>query len=111
VSEIKIPSSPPLFPHRRGMYGKGYQKCVSYVGLDYNDNYFGQGFPLCAVIKFKRPIYRYTPRTSEIAKLLATLRILYGDAYMEELNTLAEEEYEKLRRDLKWLITSGDDSD
>ena len=111
MSEEQISSSPPLFSHRRCSYRRGYQRCVYFVGIDKNDNYFGEGFPLCAVIKFKRPIYRYTPRSSELAKLLASLRILYGEEYMEELNALAEVEYLKMRREKKWLIIFGNGSE
>ena len=98
MDKSKISSSPPLFFHKRWSHRKGYQKCVKYIGIDKNDKRFGRGFPLCAVIKFKIPVYRYTPRTQEIAKLLATLRILYGEEYMEELFALAEIEYVKMRR-------------
>jgi len=111
MSEKKEPSSPPLFSHKRCSHRRGYQKCVKYIGIDKNNERFGRGFPLCAVIKFKRPIYRYTPRTSELAKLLASLRILYGEEYMEELNALAEVEYLKMRREKKWLIIFGNGSE
>ena len=111
MRKVKIPSSPPLFSHKRWSHRRGYQRCVYFVGIDKNDDYFGEGFPLCAVIKFKRPIYRYTPRTYEVAKLLATLKILYGEEYMEELNALAEVEYLKMRRDKKWLTLFGENSD
>ena len=111
MSEVKKPSSPPLFSHKRWSHRRGYQKCVKYIGIDKNNERFGKGFPLCAVIKFRLPIIRYTPRTHEIAKLLATLRLLYGNEYMEELNALAEIEYLKIRRRLKWLTHFGDDSD
>ena len=100
--EGKEISSPPLFSHKRWSHRSGCQKCVRYVGLDKNDDSFGKGFPLCAVIEFKLPVYRYTPRTSEIAKLLATLRILYGDDYMRELNALAEVEYLKMCKNKVW---------
>jgi len=111
MSKIKISSSPPLFSHKQWSHRKGYQKCVKYIGIDKNNEKFGKGFPLCAVIKFRIPVTRYTPRTYEIAKLLATLRLLYGNEYMEELNALAEIEYLKIRRRLKWLTLSGDGSD
>ena len=111
MSEVQIPSSPPLFFHKKGKHKHGYQKCVAFVGIDKNDDYFGNGFPLCAVIKFKHPIYRYTPRTHEIAKLLATLKLLYGEEYIEELNALAKVEYLKIRRRLKWLTHFGDGLD
>ena len=94
--------SPPLFSHRKWRHREGYQRCVIHVGLDKNDDYFGSGFPLCAVIKFKLPVYRYAPRTTEIAKLLATLRLLYGDDYMRELNALVEVEYLKMVRNREW---------
>ena len=111
MDKNKISSSPPLFFHKRWSHRRGYQKCVKYIGIDRNDERFGRGFPLCAVIKFRIPIYRYTPRTSEIAKLLATLRILYGEEYMEELFALAEVEYLKMRRERKWHIHFGENSD
>jgi len=111
MGKDKIPSSPPLFFHKRWSHRRGYQKCVKYIGIDKNNERFGRGFPLCAVIKFRIPVYRYTPRTQEIAKLLATLRILYGEEYMEELNALAEVEYLKMRRRAKWLTIFGDGSD
>jgi len=111
MSKAKISSSPPLFSHKKGKQRHGYQRCVTFVGIDKNDDYFGEGFPLCAVIKFKRSIYRYTPRTYEIARLLATLKILYGKEYMEELLAWAELEYVRMRREKKWLTLSGDDSD
>ena len=111
MSHKNIPSSPPLFSHKRWSHRRGYQRCVYFVGIDKNDDYFGRGFPLCAVIKFKQSIYRYTPRTYEVAKLLASLRILYGDEYMEELMALAEVEYLKMRRDKKWLTHFGENSD
>jgi len=111
MSREKESSSPPLFFHKQWSHRKGYQKCVQFVGIDKNNENFGKGFPLCAVIKFRFPIYRYTPRTSEIAKLLATLRILYGEEYIEELNALAEVEYLKMRRERKWHMPFGDDSD
>jgi len=111
MSEGKEPSSPPLFSHKRWSHRQGYQKCVKYIGIDKNNERFGKGFPLCAVIKFRIPVIRYTPRTHEIAKLLATLRLLYGNEYMEELNALAEVEYLKIRRRLKWLTYFGDGSD
>jgi len=95
-------SSPPLFSHKKWRHRKGYQRCVTHVGLDKNDKHFGSGFPLCAVIKFKLPVHRYAPRTCEIAKLLATLRLLYGDDYMRELNALAEVEYLKMLRNREW---------
>ncbi|RLF93434.1 hypothetical protein DRN52_06505 [Thermococci archaeon] len=111
MSNDNIPSSPPLFSHKKGRHRKGYQKCVEYVGIDKNDDYFGEGFPLCAVIKFKRPIYRYTPRTHEIARLLATLKILYGEEYMEELFAWVELEYVRMRRRAEWLTHFGNGSD
>jgi len=111
MSEKKISPSPPLFSHKKGRYRHGYQKCVKYIGIDKNDKRFGGGFPLCVVIKFRIPVHRYAPRTQEIAKLLATLRLLYGNEYMEELNALAEIEYLKIRRRLKWLTHFGDDLD
>ena len=111
MSEEKEPSSPPLFSHKRWSHRRGYQKCVKYIGIDKNNERFGRGFPLCAVIKFRIPVTRYAPRTQEIAKLLATLRILYGEEYMEELLALAELEYVRMRRRRAWLIIFGDDSD
>ena len=111
MSEVKIPSSPPLFSHKKGKHGYGYQRCVAFVGIDKNDDYFGGGFPLCAVIKFKRRIYRYTPRTYELARLLATLKILYGEEYIEELLAWAELEYVRMRRRAEWLTLFGDGSD
>jgi len=111
MSEEKEPSSPPLFSHKQWSHRRGYQKCVKYIGIDKNNERFGGGFPLCAVIKFKHPIYRYAPRTSEIAKLLATLKLLYGEEYMEELLAWAELEYVRIRRRRKWLTHSGDGSD
>jgi len=106
-----VNSSPPLFLHKKWRHRKGYQRCVKYIGIDKNDDYFGDGFPLCAVVKFRIPTYRYTPRTSEIAKLLATLRILYGEEYMEELFGLADVEYLKMRREKKWVTIFGENSD
>jgi len=111
MSEEKEPSSPPLFFHKRWSHRRGYQKCVKYIGIDKNNERFGGGFPLCAVIKFRIPVHRYTPRTQEIAKLLATLRILYGEEYMEELLALAELEYVRMRRRRAWLTHFGDGLD
>jgi len=111
MSDKDIPSSPPLFSHKRWSHRRGYQRCVAFVGIDKNDEFFGRGFPLCAVIEFKRSIYRYAPRTYEVAKLLASLRILYGEEYMEELLALAEVEYLKMRRERKWLTLFGENSD
>jgi len=111
MDKNKISSSPPLFSHKRWSHRRGYQKCVKFIGIDKNDERFGGGFPLCAVIKFRIPVHRYTPRTQEIAKLLATLRILYGEEYMEELLALAEVEYLKMRREQKWHIHFGENSD
>jgi len=111
MSKTKIPSFPPLFSHKKGRHRHGYQRCVAFVGIDKNDDYFGEGFPLCAVIKFKHPIYRYTPRTYELARLLATLKILYGEEYMEELLAWAELEYLRMRCEEKWLTIFGHDSD
>jgi len=109
MEEDKIPSSPPLFRHKRWHHRHGYQRCVEYVGIDKNDDYFGRGFPLCAVIKFRRSIYRYCPRTYELARLLATLKLLYGEEYMEELFAWMELEYVRMRREKKWLTISGND--
>ena len=109
MSEEKIPSSPPLFSHKKWRHRKGYQKCVYYIGIDKNDDYFGEGFPLNCVIKFKIPVYRYTPRTYEIARLLATLKILYGEEYIEELLAWAELEFMRIRRRREWLTLSGED--
>ncbi len=95
-------SSLPLFSHMRWKHRAGYQRCVRHVGMDKNDDYFGGGFPLCAVIKFKFPVYRYAPRTHEVARLLATFRLLYGDDYMRELEVLAEVEYLKMVRNREW---------
>ena len=111
MSEEKIPSSPPLFSHKKGRHRHGYQQCVEYVGIDKNDDYFGEGFPLCAVIEFKYRIYRYTPRTYELARLLASLKILYGEKYMEELLALTEVEYVRMRGRVEWLTHFGDGSD
>ena len=111
MSEEKILSSPPLFSHKRWSHRRGYQKCVKYIGIDKNNERFGRGFPLCATIKFKYPIYRYTPRTSEIAKLLATLKLLYGEEYIEELLVWAELQYVRMRRRKAWLTHFGDGSD
>jgi len=111
MGKDKISSSPPLFSHKRWSHRQGYQKCVKYIGIDKNNERFGRGFPLCAVIKFRIPVHRYTPRTQEIAKLLATLRYLYGEEYMEELNALAEVEYLKMRRRAEWLTIFGDGSE
>jgi len=111
MDKIKISSSPPLFFHKRGSLRRGYQKCVKYIGIDKNNERFGEGFPLCAVVQFKRPIYRYTPRTYELARLLATLKILYGEEYMEELLAWAELEYVRMRRRKVWLTHFGDGSD
>ena len=94
--------SPPLFSHRKWRHREGYQRCVRKVGLSRNADFYGKGFPLCAVIKFKFPVIRYAPRTTEIAKLLATLRVLYGDDYMRELNALVELEYLKMVRNREW---------
>jgi len=131
MEENEIPSSPPIFSHKRWHHRQGYQRCVEFVGITKNDDYFGRGFPLCAVIEFKQSIYRYAPRTYELAKLLASLRLLYGEEYIEELNALAEVEYLKLKREFdryrqmlkekleeeerrkkgerRWLITFGRD--
>ena len=111
MDENKISSSPPLFSHKKWRHRQGYQRCVEYIGIDKNNNFYGNGFPLNCVIKFRFPIYRYTPRTYEIAKLLASLRILYGEEYIEELLALAEIEYLKMRGDKKWLTHFGDGSD
>jgi len=111
MSNVKIPSSPPLFSHKKGRHRHGYQRCVEFVGIDKNNDYFGEGFPLCAVVKFNRPIYRYTPRTYELARLLATLKILYGEEYMEELFAWTKLEYIRMRRRRAWLTHFGDDSD
>jgi len=100
--EGKEISSPPLFFHTKWRHREGYQKCVRKVGLSRNADFYGKGFPLCAVIKFKFLVIRYAPRTCEIAKLLATLRVLYGDDYMRELNALAELEYLKMVRNREW---------
>ena len=100
--EGKKISSPPLFSHRRCSHRLGYQRCVRKVGLSKNDDYYGRGFPLCCVVEFKLPVTRYAPRTTEIAKILATLRILYGDDYMRELNALAEVEYLKMCKNKVW---------
>jgi len=99
MEKDKIPSSPPLFRHKRWHHRQDYQRIVEFVGIDKNDEDFGRGFSLCVVIEFKRSIYRYAPRTYELAKLLASLRLLYGEEYMEELNALTEVEYLKLRRE------------
>jgi len=109
MDKNKISSSPPLFSHKKGRHRLGYQRCVEYVGIDKNNNYFGEGFPLCAVIKFRIPVTRYTPRTYEIARLLATLKLLYGEEYMEELFAWMELEYVRMRREKKWLTISGND--
>jgi len=109
MAKNKIPSSPPIFSHKRWSHRKGYQACVKFVGIDKNRESFGKGFPLCAVIKFRRPIYRYCPRTYELARLLATLKILYGEEYMEELFAWMELEYVRMRREKKWLTISGND--
>jgi len=111
MSSGKEPSSPPLFSHRKWRHRKGYQKCVAFVGIDKNNDYFDEGFPLCAVIKFRIPVTRYTPRTSEIARLIASLKILYGEEYMEELFAYAELEYVRMRRRKEWFTHFGDDSD
>ena len=111
MSKVQISSSPPLFFHKRWSHRRGYQKCVKYIGIDKNNERFGGGFPLCAVIKFRIPVHRYTPRTQEIAKLLATLRILYGEEYIEELLALTELEYVRMRRRRAWLTHFGDDLD
>jgi len=109
MEEEKIPSSPPLFKHKQWHHRHGYQQCVKYVGIDKNNDYFGEGFPLCAVIKFRRPIYRYAPRTYELARLLASLKLLYGEEYMDELFAWMELEYVRMRREKKWLTISGSD--
>jgi len=111
MSEVKISSSPPLFSHKKGKHRYGYQRCVEFVGIDKNNAYFGEGFPLNCVIKFKRSIYRYTPRTYELARLLAALKILYGEEYIEELLAWAELEYLRMRRRRVWLTHFGDDSE
>ncbi len=111
MSEVKISSSPPLFSHKKGRHRYGYQRCVEYVGIDKNNDYFGEGFPLCAVINFRIPVTRYTPRTYEIARLLATLKILYGEEYMEELFAWVELEYVRMRRRKEWHTHFGDGSD
>ena len=100
--ERRKKSSPPLFSHKRWSHKEGCQKCVRYVGLEKHDYRYRDGFPICAMVVFRFPVTRYTPRTSEIAKLLASLRILYGDEYMEELNALAEVEYLKMRKNREW---------
>ncbi len=111
MSKEKISSSPPLFFHKRWSHRRGYQKCVKYIGIDKNDERFGRGFSLNCVIKFRFPIYRYTPRTYELTRLLATLKILYGEEYIEELLAWTELEYVRMRRRAKWLMLSGDDLD
>ena len=111
MSEEKISSSPPLFLHKRWSHRKGYQKCIKYIGIDKNNERFGEGFPLCAVIKFRIPVTRYTPRTYEIARLLATLKLLYGEEYMEELFAWMELEYVRMRRRKVWVTHFGDGSD
>jgi len=111
MSNKNIPFSPPLFSHKKGRHRRGYQRCVYYIGIDRNNKDFGKGFPLNCVIKFKIPVYRYTPRTYEVARLLATLKILYGEEYMEELLAWAELEYIRMRRRAEWLTLSGDGSD
>jgi len=111
MSDKSIPSTPPLFSHRKWRHRRGYQRCVQYIGIDKNDDFYGGGFPLNCVIKFRLPVCRYTPRTWEIAKLLATLRILYGEEYMEELNALAEVEYLKMRRERKWVTYFGSEKE
>jgi len=111
MDKNKISSSPPLFSHKRWSHRRGYQKCVCYIGIDKNNERFGRGFPLCAVIKFRIPVYRYAPRTREIAKLLATLKILYGKEYMEELLAWTELEYVRMRGRREWFTIFGDGSD
>jgi len=111
MSNKNIPSTPPLFSHKKWRHRRGYQQCVQYIGIDKNDDFYGDGFPLNCVIKFRLPVYRYTPRTWEVAKLLATLRILYGEEYMEELNALAEVEYLKMRRERKWVTYFGSEKE
>jgi len=111
MSNKNIPSTPPLFFHKKWKHRRGYQKCVKYIGIDKNDNYFGEGFPLNCVIKFRLPVYRYAPRTYELARLLATLKILYGEEYIEELLAWTELEYVRMRRRAEWLTLSGDDLD
>ena len=102
--------SPPLFSHKKWSHREGYQKCVRRVGLSRNADFYGKGFPLCCVIKFRFPVVRYAPRTVEVAKILATLRLLYGDDYMRELNALAEVEYLKMLRNKEWerLLKGGE---
>jgi len=109
MTKKKIPSSPPLFRHKRWSHRRGYQRCVKFVGIDKNKESFGEGFPLCAVIKFKQPIHRYCPRTYELARLLATLKLLYGKEYIEELFARMELEYVRMRGEKKWLTISGND--
>ena len=111
MSKEKIPSSPPLFSHKRWSHRRGYQKCVKFVGIDRNYETFGKGFPLCVAIEFKKPIFRYTPRSYEIARLLASFLILYGEEYMDELFALTLIEYNKMRRRKVWLTHFGDGSD
>jgi len=100
--EGKENSSPPLFFHKKWSHRLGYQKCVRYVGLGKQDNRYSNGFPIVAMVVFRFPVTFYAPRTREVAKLLATLRLLYGDDYLEELNILAEREYRKMRKYKVW---------
>jgi len=109
MSNENIPSSPPLFRHKKWSHRRGYQKSVKFIGIDRNYETFGKGFPLCVAIEFKKPVFRYTPRSYEIAKLLASLLILYGEEYMDELFALTLIEYNKMRREKKWLTISGND--
>lgn len=82
-----------LLAHYANSGKRKYQKCVRYVGLTPNEDKYGKGVILPATVEFKFPVKRYCPTTEELAKLVASFCVLYGDFFWEDFVARVKKHY------------------
>jgi len=99
VSECEFPFF--LLSHYRTVRKRKLQKCVKFVGLTPNEEKFGKGVILPATVEFRIPVRRYCPTTEELAKLVASFCLLYGDFFWDDFVERVKEHYWKMVRKLR----------
>jgi len=87
-----------LLTHYKGAGRKRYQRCVRFVGITPNEDRFGEGVILPVTVQFRFPVWRYTPTTEELAKLVASFCFLYGDFFWEDFISRVKKHYWRMVR-------------
>ena len=80
---------------------KRKQRCVKRIVIEENRWKHKGGMPLQVSIYFNPRVFRYCPTTYEIAAVIARLKLLYGEKFMEELDRMVNEEYDNLVEEIK----------